>query len=85
MKNIKIPVIIGLLLILMIVFWSPFESESGGFSDILRDWSKQQSEISDEIVQNAVSGAEGNIVGEKEVDGSNWSIPNIIRNILGVD
>lgn len=76
---------VGLALLALLVVFSPWKDESskGGFSDILRSWGNKQSEVSEEITSSAVSGAEGTVVGEHQVDGANWSIPNIIRHWLG--
>lgn len=85
MNKSKVISIAGIILLVMLVFWSPFERKSGGFTDALRAWGVHQQEASDEITNAAVSGFEGDVVGEHKVDGSNWSIPNIIRHLLGVD
>lgn len=75
---------VGLLVLLALVFWSPFEPEQGGFSDILRHWGREQEELSDALTTKVVSPVEGEIVGEHREDGSNWSIPNILRNWFGL-
>lgn len=81
----KISAIAGIALLLALVLWSPFERKEGGFTDILRYWGQEQEELSNELTSKAVSGAEGKYVGEHKEDGSNWSIPNILRSLLGVE
>lgn len=75
----------GIILLAVLILNSPFKSQEGDFSKILRVWGNQQSQQSEQITNDLLKDAEGNLVGEHEVDGSNWSIPNIIRHILGVD
>lgn len=77
---------IGMLLILTLIFSSPWAEHrnSSGMTDILRYWGNQQQQASEVMTNFAVSDAEGTWVGEHEVDGSNWAIPNIIRHWLGV-
>lgn len=77
---------IGLLIIAVLVFASPWgdSDQQGGFTEVLYAWGESQEEVSDKFTTAAVSGAEGSLVGEHEVDGSNWAIPNIIRHWLGV-
>lgn len=81
----KIGSIIGILVILAIVFFSPFKREEGEFSKILRYAGDQQFEASETWTDKAVGDVEGKLVGEHQIKGANWSIPNIIRHILGVD
>lgn len=81
----KIMAIAGVALLLALVFWSPFEREEEGFTDVLRYWGDEQKELSDELTSKAVAGAEGKYVGEHKEDGSNWSIPNILRSWFGID
>lgn len=81
----KIITIIGLVFIVMLVLWSPFKDEGGDFQKMLHLWGDRQHEYSDQVTEEAVSGLEGTVIGEHQVDGSNWSIPNIIRHLLGVD
>lgn len=77
--------VIGLCLLALLVVFSPWKNEpgKGGFSDILHAWGTKQSEVSEDITSSAVSGAEGTIVGEHQINGANWSIPNIIKHWLG--
>lgn len=79
----KIIAIAGVLVLAMLVTQLPWERKSSGLTQILYSWSDQQEETSDKLTEFAVSGAEGNLVGEHEVDGSNWSIPNILRHWFG--
>ena len=85
MKRSIFVIIAGIVLLYLLVFHSPFERQSGDFSKILTSMGKHQQEVSEVLTEQAIEDAEGTIVGEHEVDGSNWSIPNIIRHILGVD
>lgn len=79
----KIIAVVGVLILVMLVTQLPWERRSSGLTQILYSWSDQQRETSDELTEFAVSGAEGTLVGEHEVDGSNWSIPNILRHWFG--
>ena len=81
----KTATIAGLVVILTIIFFSPFEREEGNLSKILRSIGDNQEVVSEQITSTAVSGIEGTVVGEHQVNGANWSIPNIIRHLLGVD
>ncbi len=81
----KLIYIVGIILVAAIVIYSPFERKNSEIGDILNDWGEHQQEMSDKFTDQVVSGAEGSWVGEHQVDGSNWSIPNILRHILGVD
>lgn len=78
---------LGMLAILIMVYCSPWGNEvkPSGLTSVMRQWGEQQEETSDKFTTSVVSGAEGSIVGEHEIDGSNWAIPNIIRHWLGVD
>lgn len=82
----KIGFAIGMLLILTLIFSSPWSDQrsSGGFTEILNQWSQEQEETSDKFTAEVVSGVEGKYVGQHRDDGSNWAIPNIIRKWLGV-
>ena len=79
-KVISIMVVLGLVLF---VTYLPWERQSSGLTEVLYSWGEQQEETSDKLTITAVSGVEGDLVGEHEVDGSNWSIPNILRNLFG--
>lgn len=81
----KIAGVITLIAIVALVFWSPFESKDGGFTDILRHWGTQQEELSEDITNKVVKPVEYKITGETEEHKSNWSIPNIIRNMFGIE
>lgn len=85
MRNGKLVSILAIALLAIMVIYSPFKSEEGDFSKVLRVWGNQQSIQSEEITEDLLKDVEGNIVGEHKVDGSNWSIPNIIRHLLGVE
>lgn len=78
---------IGIIILAVLVITNPFEktnSEGDSFTDVLYAWGDRQEECSEEITAAAVSEIEGSIIGEHKIDGSNWSIPNIIRHWLGV-
>lgn len=79
----KLLAIAGLLGLALLVQVLPWERQSSGITDILHLWSEQQEETSDKITSAAVQGAEGKWVGEHDIKGANWSIPNIIRHWLG--
>ena len=79
-KIISIAVVVGLVLF---VTYLPWERQSSGLTEVLYSWGEQQEQTSDRLTITAVSGVEGDLVGEHKVDGSNWSIPNILRNLFG--
>ena len=85
MNKQKLGSIVGILVIAAIVLFSPFKREEGDFSKIIRSMGDRQLETSEKITDKAVSNVEGGLVGEHQIDGANWSIPNIIRHLLGVD
>lgn len=85
MKKSNVISIAGLLLLGWLVVCKPFgESTQGNFSKILTIWSNNQQEESEELTSKAVSGVEGKYVGEHKIKGSNWYIPNILRQWFGV-
>lgn len=79
----KLLAIVGLLVLALIVTKLPFERQTNDMSKLLYEWSDEQAEMSESVTNEAVSGAEGSLVGEHEINGSNWSIPNIVRHWLG--
>lgn len=79
----KLFAIVGVVVLGLLVSNLPWERQSSGVTQLLYQWSDEQSQISDRATQFAVGGVEGTLVGEHEIDGSNWSIPNIIRHWLG--
>lgn len=86
MKDKKTATIAGLAVIAALVVFSPFDSEEGEFSKVLRSMGSNQIETSEKFAEHTVKPFEGgSIIGEHKVNGSNWAIPNIIRNILGVN
>lgn len=91
MKKASIFSIIGLCIIGWLVIAQPFaddtpkDANEENFTEVLYAWGDRQSEQSDKIVDAAAKPVEGKLVGEHEVDGSNWAIPNIIRHWMGVD
>lgn len=78
----KLISIAGLIVLALLVSNLPWERQSSGLTEVLYSWGEQQEENSDRFTQFAVSGVEGELVGEHSIDGSNWSIPNIIRHWL---
>lgn len=88
MRN-KLFTIIGLALILIIIssVSSVKESvnKSTGLAGVLCQWGEEQEDNSEVLTDAAVSGLEGTLVGEHEIDGANWSIPNLIRHWVGGD
>ena len=51
---------------------------------ILYVWSREQKETSSKVFDAAMPDSlEENVTGGKMEDGSNWSIPNILRNLIG--
>lgn len=79
-KVISIIVVLGMVLF---ATYLPWERQSSGLTEVLYSWGEQQEETSDKLTITAVSGVEGELVGEHKIDGSNWSIPNILRNLFG--
>ena len=78
-------VIAGLLALALLVNNLPWERQSSGLTEVLHQWSDEQEVMSEQITSVAVSGAEGTLVGEHQINGANWSIPNILRHWLGGD
>ena len=76
---------IAAFLLIYFILTAASNNVSGGFSKVLYLLGDDQENLSNEITDNVVSNAEGVVVGASKVDGSNWSIPNIIRNFLGGD
>lgn len=74
-----------LVLLAILVNSVPSERSTSGITQFLYNVSESQEELSSELTDIAVSGAEGSIVGEHKVNGSNWSIPNILRHLIGGD
>lgn len=78
--------LIGILALLVFVWLvNTFEptNQEDSFTSYLHSLSQEQEKSSNQMVEGAVSGFEGTYVGEHEVDGSNWSIPNILRHYFG--
>ena len=78
----KILVGIGTILLVYFILTAASNDVSGSFSKVLYLLGDEQEDLSNEITDKAVSNAEGVIAGASKVDGSNWAIPNIIRNFL---
>lgn len=79
--------IVGLAIVLFITLSGQFKpdgTKDDGFSRILYAWSYRQEEASEKITDAAVAPVEGAVIGTHLPNGANWSIPNIIRNLLGV-
>ena len=81
----KVLSILGIVVIISIVLFSPYESSNGDFTKVLKSLGYHQEETANNITTYAVHDVEGNLVGEHQVDGSNWAIPNIIRHRAGVN
>ena len=81
----KIKSVIGIVVIAVIVLYSPFGHEQGEFSKVLYSLGYHQQEASEKISSYAVKDLEGELVGDHKVNGSNWAIPNIVRYWLGVN
>ena len=77
----KIAAVLGVVLFALVVLYNPYSSERpvDSFTNILHQWSSEQVDTSEKFTSQAVSGVEGEIVGEHQVKGANWSIPNILR------
>lgn len=86
MRN-KLFTIIGLMLVLMIISSVSSVKEPakkpGGLAGVLYQWGEEQEGNSDVLTDAVVSGVEGTLVGEHQIDGANWSIPNLIRHWVG--
>lgn len=82
--NFKVKLITLLCLILLGIFVVslPWKRQSTALTQILYSWGEEQEENSDQITSSAVNNVEGGLVGQHQVDGSNWSIPNILRHLL---
>lgn len=78
----KILAAIGIVLFFVILNKIPWEPQSSGLTEVLYSWGEQQEQTAEDWTDAAVSGVEGNLVGEDAVDGSNWSIPNVLRNLF---
>ena len=75
--------IAGLLALAILVNNLPWERQSSGLTEVLYSWGEQQGENAENITNAAVAGAEGSFVGEHQIKGANWSIPNILRHWFG--
>lgn len=76
--------IIGVVLLIILVKCSPFKGTHDGFSKVLYDQAESQVAYSEKVTDVLASGAEGEgkLVGEHQVKGANWSIPNILRHLV---
>lgn len=77
----KIVAIAGIVVIALIVLFNPYSDSrpADSFTNILHQWGEEQEATSEMYTSQAVSGVEGTLVGEHQVKGANWSIPNILR------
>ena len=58
---------------------------SQSFTSVLYGWSEEQKETSNEVFERVLpESVETQIVGKHYSNGSQWAIPNIIRNLLGL-
>ena len=88
MNRSKLLSVVGIVVLAVLVITTPIEKKDTAgesFTDILYAMGERQEEYSDEVTADLVSGVEEHLTGEHKIDGSNWSIPNIIRHLLGVD
>lgn len=85
--NIGCVSVIGLVALVVLVVFFPFERQEGEFSKLLRGFARGQEEYSEEFTDKLVAPVEDDLVGEDkgEADGDNWSIPNILRHLFGLD
>ena len=76
--------IIGIIILLLFLFNSPFGKKSTGFVSILYKQAAEQADNADRITDDLASNmeGEGKLAGEHNASGSNWSIPNILRHIV---
>lgn len=81
----RIIIIAVLVLLAILVNSVPSEKSTSGITQFLYNVGESQEDLSNDLTNMTVSGAEGSIVGEHRVDGSNWSIPNILRHLVGGD
>ena len=76
----------GILALVLLVNHLPFERQSNGITSLLSSWGDAQEQTSDLFTTEIVSDVEGELVGEHKIDGSNWSIPNILRHwVMGIE
>ena len=75
---------IALICLVLFVANLPFDSDGGGgtITEYLYGIADRQEHVAEVVTDEAVSGVEGTLVGEDAVNGSNWSIPNILRHLL---
>lgn len=82
----KLLTIIAIIVLAVFVILDPLDSQPSEFTQVISSWGDQQSVASEQITSGLVKGAEGTKwVGEHQINGANWAIPNIIRRVLGVD
>ena len=72
----------GIVVFFVVVSKIPWAPQTSGLTEVLHSWGAQQEQTAEEFTDFAVSGVEGTLVGEDVVDGSNWSIPNVLRNLF---
>ena len=75
---------VGIASLLLLYSCIPIESKPNSFSSWLHQQSEEQQQTSNNVTNVLVSPMEGEnkVAGEHKEDGSNWSIPNIVRNLL---
>ena len=81
----RIIIIAVLVLLAILVNSVPSEKSTSGITQFLYNVGESQEDLSNDLTNMAVSEVEGSVVGEHRVDGSNWSIPNILRHLVGGD
>lgn len=81
----RIITIAVLVLLAILVNSVPSENSTSGITQFLHNVGESQEDLSNDLTNMAVSEVEGSVVGEHKVNGSNWSIPNILRHLVGGD
>ena len=83
MKEKLLP-ILGIVILYLFVTNLPWERQSSGLTEWLYEQGEEQEYNSEVITEAGVKPleGEGGIAGEHQVDGANWSIPNIVRHLL---
>lgn len=81
--KVKVGGCLGIIVLVTVLASSPYKGEHTAFGAWLDQMGDKQQEYADQQTNAVVAPAEGDIVGNHEIDGSNWAIPNIIAHWLG--
>lgn len=73
---------VGVVILLAAIAKASSKSEPSGLAGALYEIGVRQEQTADILTDAAVTDVEGHLVGEDAVDGTNWSIPAILRNIF---